>query len=166
VLRLLNVEHVAWVSGLSWAMVVFACTSQVCVWSAILTGRFRYYFYEESGWLLIFIANTIASAYLYTTTAAPGDHRTLLLISLAFGAIYLPWQYIHLGVLRADVKAGVPRFAGGLAYGLRRSIELKRRRTDAESWGGIVGLIWMAAYWAMVIPAWLYYIVAVFADSR
>lgn len=166
VLRLLNVDHLAWVNGLSWSMVVFATTSQVCVWSAILTGRFRYYFYEESGWLLIFIANTTVSAYLYAATDAHSGHQALLLLSLAFGVIYLPWQYIHLRVLRANVEAAERQAAGGMAYGLRRAIELKRRTTDAESWGGIVGLIWMGAYWAVVIPAWLFYIVTVFKDSR
>ena len=34
-------------------------------------------------------------------------------------------------------------------------------RTDAESWGGIVGLIWMTGYWATVLPLWVYCIVSV-----
>src|SRR5262247_4147641 len=54
VLRLLNVEHVGWVDGLSWLMVAAATTSQAFVWAAVLTGRFELYFFEELGWLLIF----------------------------------------------------------------------------------------------------------------
>jgi hypothetical protein len=166
VLRLLNVDDVAWVNTLSWSMVVFATTSQVCVWAAVLTGRFRYYFFEEFGWLLIFIANTAASAYLYATTDVHGSHEVLLQLSLVFGVAYLPWQYVHLDVLRANGETRAMPVAGGLAHGLKRAIELKNRRTDAESWGGIVGLIWMTGYWATLIPIWLYYIVMVFAGSR
>jgi hypothetical protein len=166
VLRLLNVGDVAWISTLSWSMVVFATTSQVCVWTAILTGRFRYYFYEELGWLLIFIANTVASVYLYATTDVHGGREALLLLSLVFGIAYLPLQYVHLGVLRANGEARARPVAGGIAKGLKRAIELKDRRTDAESWGGIVGLVWMAGYWATLIPAWLFCIVMVFADPQ
>ncbi|MFI4979295.1 MAG: hypothetical protein ACHQIO_02995 [Nevskiales bacterium] len=166
VLRLLNVGDVAWVSALSWSMVVFATTSQVCVWTAVLTGQFRYYFYEELGWLLIFIANTTASAYLYATADAHGSREVLLQLSLVFGIAYLPWQYVHLAVLRANGEAGAVPVAGGIARGLKRAIELKNRRTDAESWGGIVGLIWMAGYWATLIPIWLFYVVMVFAGRQ
>ncbi len=166
VLRLLNVGDVGWVNTLSWSMVLFATTSQVCVWTAVLTGQFRYYFYEELGWLLIFIVNTVISAYLYLTTHAHGGRELLLQLSLVFGAAYLPWQYLHLGVLRANGEARATPVTGGLAHGLRRAIELKNQRTDAESWGGIVGMIWMAGYWATLIPAWLFYMVVVFAGWR
>lgn len=166
VLRLLNVGDVAWVSTLSWSMVMFAATSQVFVWTAVLTGQFRYYFYEELGWLLIFIANTAASAYLYAMTDVHGSREVLLQLSLVFGVAYLPWQYVHLAVLRANGEAGAVPVAGGIARGLKRAIELKNRRTDAESWGGIVGLIWMAGYWATLIPIWLFYVVMVFAGRQ
>ena len=166
VLRLLNVGDVAWVSTLSWSMVVFATTSQVAVWTAVLTGQFRYYFYEELGWLLIFIANTAASAYLYATTDVHGSREVLLQLSLVFGIAYLPWQYVHLSVLRANGEARAMPVAAGLAHGLKRAIALKNRTTDGESWGGILGLIWMAAYWATLIPIWLFYIVMVFAGPQ
>ncbi len=165
-LRLLNVGDVAWVNTLSWSMVVFATTSQVFVWTAVLTGQFRYYFYEELGWLLIFIANSAVSAYLYATTDVHGSREVLLQLSLVFGIAYLPWQYVHLAVLRGNGEAGATPVAGGIAHGLKRAIELKNRRTDAESWGGIVGLIWMAGYWATLIPVWLFYIVMVFAGPQ
>ena len=166
VLRLLNAGDVAWVSALSWSMVVFATTSQVCVWTAVLTGQFRYYIFEELGWLFIFIANTVASAYLYATTDAHGGRQVMLLLSLVFGIAYLPWQYVHLAVLRVHGEAGAVPVTEGIAHGLKRAIELKNRRTDGESWGGIVGLIWMAGYWATLIPAWLFYMVMVFAGPQ
>lgn len=165
-LRLLNVGEVAWVTTLSWSMVVFATTSQVFVWTAILTGRFRYYFYEEIGWLLIFIANTTAGAYLYATTDVHGSREVLLQLCLVFGVAYLPWQYVHLLVLRGSGEAGAMPVSGGIALGLKRAIELKKRGTDAQSWGGIVGLIWMAGYWATLIPIWLFYIVMVLAGTH
>jgi len=165
-LRLLNSGDAAWVNAVSWSMVVFATTSQVCVWTAVLTGRFRYYFFEELGWLLIFIANTVVSAYLYASTDVHGGRALLLQLSLVFGIAYLPWQYVHLRLLRANGASRALSLTGSLARGLKRAIQLKNRRTDAESWGGIVGLIWMAGYWATLIPAWLFYIVMVLAPPR
>jgi hypothetical protein len=166
VVRLLNVHDVAWVNTLSWSMVLFATTSQVCVWTAVLTGKFRYYFYEELGWLLIFIANTVACAYLYVTTDLHGGREVLLWLSFIFGAAYLPLQYVHLGVLRANGESRAMKVAAGLGIGLKRAIELKNRETDAESWGGIVGLVWMIGYWATLIPVWLFYMVMVFAQRQ
>jgi len=40
---------------------------------------------------------------------------------------------------------------------------VRNPRTDAESWGGIVGVIWMTAYWATLLPMWVYYIVRMLA---
>ena len=39
VLRLLNVQHVGWVTTLSWLMVAQVLVSEVFVWTAVLTGR-------------------------------------------------------------------------------------------------------------------------------
>jgi hypothetical protein len=75
----------------------------------------------------------------------------------------VPFQVINLGAVRAQAKREdisiAPLTLERLAAGLRRSIQVKNPRTDAESWGGIVGLIWMTGYWATVLPAWVYYIV-------
>jgi len=162
VLRLLNVEQASWVDGLSWLMVATATISQVFVWAAILTGRLELYFVEELGWLLIFIANT-AAASLYLTTDAHGGRQALLVTSLVFGAGYLPFQLIHLHSLRAAAtRAGSTPPRSG-AEGLKQSIRLKNRRTDAPAWGGWVGLLWMTGYWATLIPAWIYCNVVVFS---
>jgi hypothetical protein len=163
VLRLLNVEQVGWVDGLSWLMVATAAISQAFVWTAILTGRLELYYHEELGWLLIFTANTVAAAYLYLTTDVHGGREALLVTSLVFGAGYLPFQIVHLRGLRAAAISSNPAPARRLAEGLKQSIRLKNRRTDAAAWGGWVGLLWMTGYWATLIPVWMYWNVVVFS---
>ena len=146
-------------------MVAQVVISQGFVWAAILTEQFELYYYEEIGWALIFVANTIASAYLYLTVDALGGREVLLRLNLLFGVVYLPWQVIHLTTLRADAKrnsgrtgAGSPSISLRLATGLKRAVRVKNRRTDSDSWGGFIGLTWMTAYWATLIPMWVYYI--------
>jgi hypothetical protein len=168
VLRLLNIHNVEWVTVLSWLMVAQVVISQCFVWAAILTGRLELYYYEELGWALIFAANTIASAYLYLTAGALGGREILLQLNVLFGIVYLPWQAMHLASLRAEARinggksgAGAPSISMQLATGLKRAALVKNRRTDADSWGGLIGLTWMTAYWATLIPMWVYYIVRV-----
>ena len=168
VLRLLNIDHVEWVIALSWLMVAQVVVSQSFVWAAILTEQFELYYYEELGWALIFAANTIASAYLYLTVGGLGGREVLLRLNLLFGIVYLPWQVIHLTTLRANARRNSGRTGAGsasismrLATGLKRAVWVRTRRTDADSWGGLIGLTWMTAYWATLIPIWVYYIVGV-----
>jgi hypothetical protein len=165
VLRLLNVNQVQWVIALSWLMVAQVVISQGFVWSAILTEQNEFYYYEELGWFVIFAANTIASGYLYLTVPGLEGREVLLQLNLLFGAMYLPWQIIHLTILRASARRsdGKKRAISlsipmRLAMGLRRAMWVKIKRTDAASWGGLMGLIWMTAYWATLIPIWVYYI--------
>ncbi len=169
VLRLLNIDQVEWVIALSWLMVAQVVISQGFVWAAVLTEQLELYYYEELGWALIFVANTIASAYLYLTVDdALGGRKVLLQLNLLFGIVYLPWQVIHLTTLRARARrnsgrtgAGSPSISMRLATGLTRAVRVKTRRTDADSWGGLIGLTWMTGYWATLIPMWVYYIVGV-----
>ena len=172
VLRLLNVDRTGWVDALSWLMVLQVVLCQVLVWVAILSERFDFYYYEELGWALIFAANTIATAYLFLSVAAVGGRAILLRVNLLFGAVYLPWQLVHLRTLRlqartaaAGTETKLPLAPKQLVDGLRRAIRVKNRRTDAESWGGLVGLTWMTGYWATLIPMWVYYIVGVLATN-
>jgi hypothetical protein len=171
VLRLLDLEHVGWVTLLSWFMVFQVVVSQGFVWGAILTGRPSLYFFEEVGWGLIFVANTIASAYLYATTEVHGGRELLLQLNLLFGIVYLPWQLIHLRALGADARkneasAPNPPVTRSLLAGqLRRSFHERNRATDAASWGGLVGLTWMTAYWATLIPMWVHQVVQILASS-
>lgn len=158
VLRRTNQEQMAWVTVLSWAMVGQVVVSQVFVWTAIVYERLEYYFYEEFGWALIFAINTIASAGLYLSveTLTDGD-RFLLQLNLLFGVLYLPWQILHLRFLHANAQRDPqPLRHKSIVPGLRRSILIKDRRTDAASWGGWIGLSWMTAYWATLIPLWVY----------
>jgi hypothetical protein len=168
VLRLLNSARAEWVIVLSWLMVGQVVVSQGLVWAAILTERLELYFYEELGWALIFMANTIASAYLYLTVHALGGREVLLQLNVLFGIVYLPWQVIHLTSLRANARRSRGTKGAGspsLLIGLRRAVRVKTRRTDSESWGGFIGLTWMTAYWATLIPLWVYYIVKVLCPN-
>ena len=159
VLRVLDTEHNIFVSTLSWLMVAQVMISQVLVWAALLTGRRMLYFFEELGWALIFAANTAASVYLCFRAGAPTSPPILLRLNLLFGAVYLPWQFLHLRMLRVDASGS----KDGLSGGWLRAIWVRNRRTDAESWGGLVGLSWMIGYWATIIPAWVYAIVLLLA---
>ncbi len=161
VLRLLNVDGTAWIDALSWLMVVAVCVSQCFVWGAILTGRLRLYFYEETGWAILFTANTLASAWLYATVSAEAlaGRALLLQLNLAFGALYLPWQMFHLRALLEEASAagepGAQAAPGSLARRLRAAIHQRRASTLSEDWGGLIGLTWMTAYWATLIPLWV-----------
>jgi len=156
VLRALDTENVPLVAALSWFMVAQVVFSQILVWMAILTGRLALYFYEELGWAFIFLANTMASAYLYFRVGIPPSQSVLLQLNLLFGAAYLPWQLFHLRMIRANARR---ESADRTRNGLLSAIRIRNRRTDAESWGGPVGLSWMVGYWATIIPAWVYGIV-------
>jgi len=168
VLRLLNVDRVVWVDLLSWLMVVQVVVSQVFVWGAILLGRLSFFFWEEVGWGVIFVANTIASVWLFWSTDHAGGGTFLLQLNLLFGLVYLPWQVLHVRSLAADARGRAEDDAsfdvGTLSNGLRRSITERTRATDGESWGGLIGLTWMTAYWATLIPMWMYEIVTVSAS--
>ena len=161
--RLLNVAGVGWVDALSWLMVIQVIASQACVWGAILLERPRLYVWEEVGWAAIFLANTVTSAFLYLTADPTGSAVTLLLSNLAFGAVYLPWQLFHLRGLAADARAHPATPADvtwtRLASSLERSLRARNVATDAASWGGVIGITWMTAYWAAVIPVWVYLVV-------
>ncbi len=168
VIRVLNFDHVGWVNILSWLMVAQVVISQAFVWSAILTKRLELYYYEEVGWLIIFAANTAASIFLYAAASTPADGILLLQLNLAFGAGYLPWQVIHLRSLRAEARGesgGGTGLAVGWREGLRDAIHQRRPRTDAPAWGGLIGLTWMVAYWASLIPLWVHQVAKVVSSD-
>jgi len=155
VIRVLNVESVGWVDALSWLMVVQVLVSQFFVWSAILTQRLRLYFFEEVGWWVIFLANTLASVFLYFSADTPPEGLLLVKLNLFFGVGYLPWQILHLRSLRKEALTG-SEVGVGWRRGLRYALHDRQSRTDAASWGGAIGLTWMVAYWATLIPLWVY----------
>ena len=170
VLRLLNVDHLGWVDALSWLMVVQVVISQCFVWGAILLGRLALYFWEELGWAVLVAANALASVGLYPARGALGDAGSLLYINLLFGLVYLSWQVPNLRLQIADARrAGEtlrPSLCGSwkqLAEGLRRSIRERTPTTAPTAWGGLVGLTWMAGYFATLLPLWAHRIVVVFS---
>lgn len=167
VLRFLNVEQVFWVDALSWVMVAQVVISQAFVWGAILTKRLDLYFYEELGWLIIFAANTGASVFLYAAGDTPTGGLILLQLNLFFGAGYLPWQVLHLRSLRAEARAGEGRRASvHWKDGLRHAIRQRSPRTESSAWGGLIGLTWMVAYWATLIPLWVYQVAKVVSEQN
>ena len=148
-------------------MIVQVIVSQCFVWCAIFIGRQKLYFYEELGWGVIFTINTIASIILYWTLEIRDGRELLLQLNLLFGAVYLPWQFIHLKALRLNAKhqeinedyRGIPRSL--LIKGLFNSIPMKNRTTNPKAWGGVIGMVWMIAYWFALIPVWIYLIVRI-----
>jgi len=170
VLRRLNLERLAWVDALSWWMVVQVVISQGFVWAAILSGRFALYFWEELGWAILVAANALASLGLYSNADALGDAVILLQINLAFGVVYLGWQVANLRLQIVDARrAGEslrPTLRGArmrLREGLRRSLQERHPTTDATAWGGLIVLLWMAGYFATLLPLWAHRILVVFS---
>ena len=161
VIRHLNLEGVAWVDGLSWLMVALVVVSQAFVWLAILGKRLRLYLYEELGWFFLFLANTVASAFLYAGGDVPPEGLRLLQLNLLFGAAYLPWQLFHLRSLgeEAHTEPGARRQTHTRwRDGLRDALHQRNPRSDPKAWGGIIGLTWMVAYWASLIPLWVHHV--------
>ena len=149
-------------------MVIQVSVSQLFVWGAILTGRLKLYFYEELGWGNIFVLNTIASIILYWTLDHFDGRELLLKFNLLFGAVYLPWQLINLRTLRLSAKNQEinENFNTNITLkilinGLYKSIQMKDLTTNSVAWGGVFGMIWMSAYWATLIPTWIYLIVRI-----
>ena len=170
VLRLLNVDRLGWVDALAWLMVVQVVISQLFVWGAILAGRLALYFWEELGWAILVAANAVASAALYSTRDELGRAAVLIHINLLFGVVYLSWQVGNLRLQIADARRAGERLRPAthvswnlLGEGLRRSIRERKRTTDATAWGGLVGLTWMAGYFAVLLPMWANQIVVVFS---
>ena len=164
VIRVLNVESVGWVDALSWLMVVQVGVSQVFVWSAILTQRLRLYFFEEVGWWVIFFANTLASGFLYLSADTPPEGLLLVKLNLFFAVGYLPWQVLHLRSLRKEARTD-SEASVGWRTGLREALQHREPRTDSAGWGGAIGLTWMVAYWATLIPFWVYTVAVVLSAA-
>ena len=154
VLRRLAPEGESLIAGLSWLMVAAVVISQGFVWSAIASGRTSLYFWEEFGWFLLFAANTLASLLLWFGN---DDARLLLGLNLVFGALYLPWQTLHLRSILTRASGEDPASTHhAWTEGLRRALVERNRSVDGKDWGGSIGLMWMTAYWATLIPAWVY----------
>lgn len=170
VLRLINDDQFLIVDLLSWIMVLQVSISQFFVWSAILFNEENLYFYEELGWFVIFSINTILSIFLYFFAEINSTQVVLLVISTIFGFLYLPWQVIHIRMIKRRVRqmsqseGSLPAFKKEIFFkGLRKSLYERIKLTDYDSWGGWVGMTWMYNYWIILIPGWMFYIVYIFS---
>eukprot|EP00295_Goniomonas_pacifica_P023295 CAMPEP_0175925544 /NCGR_PEP_ID=MMETSP0108-20121206/15702_1 /TAXON_ID=195067 ORGANISM="Goniomonas pacifica, Strain CCMP1869" /NCGR_SAMPLE_ID=MMETSP0108 /ASSEMBLY_ACC=CAM_ASM_000204 /LENGTH=127 /DNA_ID=CAMNT_0017248701 /DNA_START=516 /DNA_END=899 /DNA_ORIENTATION=- len=121
-----------------------------------MTKRQIFFFYEEVGWFIIFLANTVASARLYVADVPP-HHATLLQLSLFFGLVYLPWQTLHVHSIVTRAATAPLQPVVSVACNLRSALFDYHVTTEGEKWGGVIGVMWMAAYWALLVPPWLYY---------
>ncbi|MGE4650912.1 MAG: hypothetical protein AAEJ53_08495 [Myxococcota bacterium] len=130
-----------------------------------MTKRLQLYYYEELGWLIRFLANTAASAFPYARANTPAGRLILLQLNLLFGAGYLPWQVFHLRSLRGEARAG-PGTPARWQQGLRDALHQRNPRTDPAAWGGGIGLIWMVAYWASLIPLWVHHVASVMSTRN
>jgi hypothetical protein len=43
--------------------------------------------------------------------------------------------------------------------GLYKAIQVKNVTTQSQAWGGLIGMMWMVAYWASLLPIWIYFII-------
>lgn len=154
------------IQAIAISMVVAATISQGFVWTAILTGRYRLYVYEEIGWFLLFASHTAGAAWLFVVGPATDGTRLLLLLALIFGGVYLPWQGFHLRFLLTEARAqeaGPPPVMARtpVASRVHAALFSRRRETSSEAWGGLIGVTWMAAYWVLVIPVWMHVVLRI-----
>ena len=110
----------------------------------------------------------VCSLYLYLNIESDtiNHYYSLIYINLIFGAIYLPWQLLHLRSikLRTDDKnvnniINLKIKWSSIKQGFNDSINFKKVSYNLQDWGGMIGLTWMVCYWATLIPGWLYYII-------
>lgn len=165
----LDAEGRAGIQAIAAVMLVAATVSQGFVWTAILTGRYRLYVYEEVGWFLLFAGHTAGAAWLLAAGPTTDGTRLLLLLSLVFGGLYLPWQGFHLRFLLSEARAQEADPPPAMAQTpivsrVRAALFSRRRATSSEAWGGLIGVTWMAAYWVLVIPVWMHVVLRVLLD--
>ena len=161
-LHLLNVNNIFFINLISIFMVVQVIISQCCVWIAILKRNTVFYFYEELGWFIIYFFNTTISIYLFSSIEYSEKIYILIIINIFFGIFYLPWQFIHLRTIYNRSKKNRLDDLNKISIinGLKNSIKVKNLSVKLDDWGGIIGLTWMLAYWASIMPIWIYLIIS------
>ena len=85
--------------------------------------------------------------HLYNT----GVTSPLVVTSLVFGALYLPWQLLfHLPyILSLDDPPLTPAQLNiaNVIMGVRRAVGYRKQSRKLKDWGGVVGVVWMFGYW-------------------
>ena len=167
VLRIINSDQYMFVDLISWLMVIQVIISQFFCWGAILLKYERFYFYEEFGWFVIFFINTILSIVMLSLDLS-NAHHSLIIINIVFGALYLPWQVLHLKsitkriniILKSKLKNSKWIYQK-LKWNLKSSINDRKVSFESNDWGGVVGMMWMYGYWILFIPVWMFYIILI-----
>uniref|UniRef100_A0A0G4G6R1 Uncharacterized protein n=1 Tax=Chromera velia CCMP2878 TaxID=1169474 RepID=A0A0G4G6R1_9ALVE len=128
--------------------------AQCFVWSSLILRTDSLMFYEESTWLVMFILNTSINAYIWFH----GVRSPLVIISLVFGFLYLPWQaYFHLGLivsLKDKPLTASKMTLKNAKLGLVRACKYRNKTKKLVDWGGWTGVTWMVAYW-WAEPVWI-----------
>ena len=127
--------------------------AQCFVWSSIILHTDSLMFFEEFSWFLMFVINTgLNIVFLYH-----GNRSTLVILSLVHGALYLPWQTLHLKYI---LSLDDPPFSlsivtiSRILAGLKRALWYRKKSLVREDWGGWIGESWMFCYW-ILMPIWL-----------
>ena len=167
VLRIINSDQYMFIDLISWLMVIQVIASQFFCWGAILLKYERFYFYEEFGWFVIFFINTILSIAMLSLDLS-NAHHSLIIINIVFGALYLPWQVLHLKSItkrindNPEIKAQVFKVdLSKVKVELKSSINDRKVSFESNDWGGVVGMMWMYGYWILFIPVWMFYIILI-----
>ena len=165
VLRIVNSDQYIFVDIISWLMVIQVIISQFFCWGAILLKYERFYFYEEFGWFVIFLINTILSIVILSLDLSKA-HHSLIIINIVFGALYLPWQVLHLKSITKRINSNPEIKAQEfnidllkVKFEFKSSLNDRKVSFDSKDWGGIVGMMWMYGYWILLIPVWMFFII-------
>ena len=163
-LYLLNINNIYFINLISVFMVIQVIISQFFVWGAILTRKSILYFYEELGWFIIYFLNTSNCIFLFSQIEYSNGAYVLIVLNILFGIFYLPWQFIHLKTIYT--RSTNNRFSniatGSVLEGFNSAIKTKNFSLKLGDWGGVIGLTWMFAYWASIMPLWIYLIVRLY----
>ena len=161
----LNHDNIPMINYLAWMMVGLSTSGQCFVWSAIISGRPGLMFFEETCWGILFLINTGLNGYFYWLYYGMGVYSSskeqLMMISIIFGILYLPWQFLfHIPIFYQQRKIDSGK---GKKDDKKRGVWCKglftrNKSVNSKDWGGIVGIIWMVGYW-ICIPYWMYLIV-------
>ena len=167
VLRIINSDQYMFIDLISWLMVIQVIVSQFFCWGAILLKYERFYFYEEFGWFVIFFINTILSIAMLSLDLS-NAHHSLIIINIVFGALYLPWQVLHLKSITKRINTNPEIKAQEFNMDLSKvklefesSINDRKVSYESNDWGGVVGMMWMYGYWILFIPVWMFYIILI-----
>ena len=159
----MNAGRQAWIDTSAWAMPLICAAAQCLVWSSLLLQTESLMWWEEALWAAMFVVNTAVNVAF----SAAGQESTLITLSLVFGALYLPWQCgLHLPSISSR---GDPPLMGAVSWervkkgAVKAAFKMNPSR-DSGVWGGVVGAVWMSAYW-ILMPWWMVLIADAYSEG-